>query len=206
MIETRPPSHSSALGNGRQASRNLLLLLFRPAIKPAHIRLPHDGKQPYNHGPRLRLDVREGERGDQGPVQAAPRYALRHSASHPLDRRHGALALEQRVGGKEVDVEQRRVDELVHRHLCSRRERRRRVVEVPRQEHEPLVAGDRDHRSDDDGAYRPERVVVVAADQLGREVACEVDEGCDPELSEVRPVVLLVAVPVEEANRRPEIE
>lgn len=76
---------------------------------------------------------------------------------------------------------------------------------MARQEEEPPVAGDGDGGAYGDGAEGAERVVVVTADQLGREVPEEVDERGDAELGRVWAVALLVTVPVEEASSGEEV-
>lgn len=114
------------------------LLFLCQAIQPRQICLPTDGNNPGEDAPVFYGYKRKIDGGDGGPQLDRVDHTGWNSSLDAVPDFGQVVARKEGLHAEEVRVEQRRKDGLVNDDLGSEREEARRVVEIARQEHEPI--------------------------------------------------------------------
>jgi hypothetical protein len=187
---------------------SLLCLLARQelglAIQPRQVRLPPNGNDAGKDTPVLCRDKRKTKRCDPRPklprVQGTGRHGKDDTVPDGVQRAPGQKGL----GTEEIGIEKGREEGEVDEDLGAEGQQSGRIVEVVREEEEPVVYGDGTGAANDEVARRPLRIVVVGADTLGTEVGDQVDDEGAEELCSPRPVSLRAGVGIGGGRQRSE--
>jgi len=136
-------------------SYTLFVSLFKSLsilVKPAQVRLPEDCNNSGKDTPRLRRDESKREGRHEWPdlPRVLPRH--RHSIQYPPLRLFQSASRQQALHAEEVGVEDRRKERLIDHNLDSDTDEVRRIIEVPSQEEEPLIARDAADQADSHGS------------------------------------------------------